>query len=149
MYFHVLSHLITLENISRVNFLFHIIKALVVTVCNDGVAHFLELRQIVDHHRAKECLSILQSRLINHHGCSLGLNALHDTLDRTLAEVVAVTLHGQTVHTDGDCLFLVFIKLILCIVAVVTSQLQNYEGTTQITEMRKVSIIPSAKSRII
>ncbi len=34
-----------------------------------------------------------------------GLNTLHDTLNRTLAEVVAVTLHGQTTHTNHGLSF--------------------------------------------
>ena len=70
---------------------------------------------------------------INYHGCSLSLDALHDTLDRTLAEVIAVALHGQTIHTDSDCLFLILIELILCIVAVVASQLQNTIGDEVLT----------------
>ena len=65
MYFHVLSHLVTLENISRVNFLFHIIQTLVIAVCDDGVAHFLELRQIIDHGAAKEGIAVFQSRFID------------------------------------------------------------------------------------
>ena len=63
--------------------------------------------------------------LINNHGCALGLNTLHNTLNGALPEVVTVTFHSQSVHTDGDIFFLIFIKLILRIIAVVASQLQN------------------------
>ena len=52
--------LVTLENISRVNFLFHIIKALVIAVCDDGVAHFLELGKVVDHGAAKEGIAVFR-----------------------------------------------------------------------------------------
>lgn len=38
---HLLFQLVSLENISCVNFLFHIVQALVITVCNDSVAHSL------------------------------------------------------------------------------------------------------------
>lgn len=43
--------------------------------------------------------------------------------------------HGiiQYIHTDSDCLFLILIELILCIVAVVASQLQNTIGDEVLT----------------
>ena len=55
----------------------------------------------------------------------LGLNALHDTLNRALAEVVAVALHRQAVDADRDGPFAAFVKLIFLIVAVVPGQLQH------------------------
>ena len=55
----------------------------------------------------------------------LGLDALHDTLNRALAEVVAVALHRQAVDADRDGPFAAFVKLIFLIVAVVPGQLQH------------------------
>ena len=89
------------------------------------MAHFLELSQIIDHQATKEGVAIFQSRLINHNRRALSLDALHDALNGTLAEVIAVTLHGQTVHTDGHRLFLFLVVLVIFVIAVVTSQLQD------------------------
>lgn len=41
--------LITLKNIACINLILHIIQTLVIAVCDDSVAHFLELSQIIDH----------------------------------------------------------------------------------------------------
>ena len=57
--------------------------------------------------------------------CNGCLDALHDTLDRALTEVIAVALHGQTVHTDSNRLFMLLIVLIVIIIAVISSQFQN------------------------
>ena len=92
---------------------------------DDGVAHFLELSQIIDHQTAKESGTIFQSRLINNDSCTLGLDALHNALNRALAEVIAVALHGQTVHADGYRLLLLLIVFIVLIVSIVTRQLQD------------------------
>lgn len=73
----------------------------------------------------KESFTVFQCRLINHNRGTLCLDALHDTLNRALAKIIAVTLHGQTVNTNSDIFLLVFIKLIFCIIAVVASQFQN------------------------
>ena len=113
---------VSAEQVSCIYFFFHIIKALVIAVCNDGVAHFLELSQIVDHHRAKEGITVFQRRLINHNRCALGLDALHDTLNGALAEVIGIRLHGQTVNTDGHRLFLLRIVLVILVITVVVGQ---------------------------
>ena len=60
----------------------------------------VEFVQIVDHCRTEEGLAVLQRRLIDDDLCALGLDALHDTLNRALAEVVAVALHRQAVDAD-------------------------------------------------
>ena len=118
-------HSIALKNISCVYFIIHIIQALVVAVCDDSVAHFLELIQIVDNQTAKEGIAIFQGRLIDDHSCTLCLDALHDTLNGTLTEVIAVALHGQTVHADGHRLLLLLIVFIVLVIAVVASQFQD------------------------
>ena len=74
----------------------------------------------IHNDRAKECLTVFQGRLVDDHSCTLCLDALHDALNRTLAEVVTVALHGQAVHTDGHRLLLLLIVFIVLIVAVVT-----------------------------
>lgn len=46
--------LITPEKIACIHFLSYIIQAAVITIGNDGVAHFFKLIQIIDHLTAKE-----------------------------------------------------------------------------------------------
>lgn len=54
------------------------------------------------------CLSVheIQRQHKHQHFCRLqqhtrlGLDALHNALNRTLAEVIAVALHGQTINTN-------------------------------------------------
>lgn len=38
------------QPISILEAILHIIKALVITVCDDGMTHFLELSQIINHY---------------------------------------------------------------------------------------------------
>ena len=61
----------------------------------------LELGEVVDHARAEEGGAVLQRRLVDDHSGTLGLDALHHSLDRRLAEVVTVGLHGQAVDPDN------------------------------------------------
>lgn len=89
------------------------------------MAHFLELRQIVDHYRTEESLTIFQGRLINNDRCAFCFNALHDTLNGALTEVVRIRFHGQAVNANRDGFLLVLIELILCIVTIVASELQD------------------------
>ncbi len=42
--------------------------------------------------------------LVDHHRHALGLDTLHDALDRARPEVVAVRPHGQTIHADDRLL---------------------------------------------
>ena len=67
----------------------------------------LNLARSLTTSAAEEGIAVFQCRLIDDHSCALGLDALHNTLNRTLTEVIAVALHGQTIHTDGHWLFLV------------------------------------------
>ena len=64
------------------------------------MAPALELLQVVDHTAAEECAAVLYGRLIDDDLHALGLDTLHHALDAALAEVVAVRLHRQAVHTD-------------------------------------------------
>ena len=90
------------------------------------VEEILELIQVINYFTAKESLTVLQSRLINHNRCTLGLDTLHDTLNRTLTEVVAVALHGQSVHTNHNLFLLALIPVIIC--SICTSDFQHAVG---------------------
>ena len=87
------------------------------------MAHCFEFFQVIDHHAAEEGLAIFQCRLIDDHRCAFGLDPLHNSLNGALAEVITVTLHGQTVDTDGHRFLLVLIKLIFLIISIVARQL--------------------------
>ena len=88
------------KNIPRINLVLHIVETGVVSVRDDGVALALELIQVVDYTAAEECAAVLYGRLIDDDLHALGLDPLHHALDAALAEVVAVRLHRQAVHTD-------------------------------------------------
>ena len=50
----------------------------------------------------KEGGTIFEGGFIDNDLGSFGLDALHDALDGTLAEIVGVALHGEAIDTDGD-----------------------------------------------
>ena len=50
--------------------------------------------------------AVLEGRLVDDDLSSFRLDTLHDALDGTLAEVVRVGLHGQTIYADDAFLLL-------------------------------------------
>ena len=98
--------LISAENVPGVYLVGNIFQTGIVPVGDDGIAHGFEGFQIVDDPAAEEGLSVLQGGLKDHHFGALGFDPLHNTLDRTLPEIVRIGFHGQAVHADGDFLFL-------------------------------------------
>ena len=115
---------ISSEDIPRVYFLFYIIQALVISVRDNSLRHLLEFLQVVHHRASKECAAIFQSRLIDHHGGSLCLDPLHDPLDTALAEVIRITLHSQSIHTNYTFLFLISAVIAAVEIVIVTSLFQ-------------------------
>lgn len=107
----ITSYLIPLENIPSIHFFHHIVEATVVAVGDDGLRLFFELLQIVDDERTEESSSILKRRLIDNDLRSLGLHALHHTLDGRLTEIVGVGFHRQAKHADGEVGFLALVIL--------------------------------------
>ena len=93
---------VALEDVACIYFVLDVVEAGVVAVGDDGHALTLELGEVVDDFAAEECAAVLECRLIDNHLGSLGLDALHDALDGTLAEVVGVGLHGEAEDADGD-----------------------------------------------
>ena len=96
----MLSALVSSENIAGIHFLFYIIQAFVISVGNDGLTLLLECVEIVHNPAAEEGASVFQGWLIDDNLCAFSLDAFHDTLNAALTEVVAVTLHGESVYTD-------------------------------------------------
>lgn len=73
-----------------VDFALHVIKAAVVTVCNDGMTLFLELVKVVDDLAAKKVLPSSSLGLIDDDLSTLCINTLHYSLNTRLTEVVTV-----------------------------------------------------------
>lgn len=103
--------LVSLENVSGINLLLHIIQAAIITIRDDGLAHGFELGKVVHHQATEEGRAVLKGRLIDDHFRTFGLHTLHDALDGTLAEVVGVRFHRQTEHANGQVGFLALVIL--------------------------------------
>ena len=97
-----LINLIPSEDVSCINLILYIVETRIIAVGDDGIGLSLELGEVVDYKAAKEGAAVFKSRLIDDDIGSLGLNALHDTLNGRLAEVVRIRFHRQTIETDGD-----------------------------------------------
>lgn len=125
------TYSISLEYISRIHFILHIIQATVIPVGDDGVGLFLKYFKVIHNLRTKEGLAVLQGGLVDNNVGTLGLDALHDALDSTLAEIVAVGLHRQTEHTNSD--FLLGALAPSAVGGVVTGLLQHGIGDVVLT----------------
>ena len=82
--------LIPIEQVSRVYLVLDVVEAAVIAVCNDCLALILERIKVVDDFAAEERFAVLESWFINDDFGTLCLDAFHDALDRTLAEVVGI-----------------------------------------------------------
>ena len=91
---------VALENVSSIHFLSDIVQASIIAVGDDGLALGFELIEVVDDLRAKERFAIGNGWLIDDDFCTFGLDALHNALDSTLAEVIAVRLHSEAIDTN-------------------------------------------------
>ena len=113
------SALVPLEQVARVHFVGDIGQIVAPTIGHNHIALGLELGQIVRDLAAEE-LRRIECGLVDHHGHALGLDTLHNTLDRARPEVVAVRLHGQTIHADD--------QLLLALINLVPHHLQHLVG---------------------
>ena len=59
-----IPYLITFKNISRIDFVSHIIQTCIIAVGNNGLTAILELFKIIDDFTAEEGAAILQHQLI-------------------------------------------------------------------------------------
>lgn len=118
------SILVSSEQISGIYFLLHIIQAAVIAVSNNCLAFSLEPLEVVYHSTAKEGAAILQRRFIYNNLRTLGLNALHYSLNTALAEVVGVGFHGQAVYADYR-LFAFLLRIIFSICFIATGNFQH------------------------
>lgn len=82
--------LIPIEQIPRIHPISNVSQAAVIAVGNDCLALLLERIKVVDDFASEECFAVLESRFIDDDFGTLCLDAFHDALDGTLAEVVGV-----------------------------------------------------------
>ena len=97
----LLPPLISAEEVAGIDFGLDVVEDGVVAVGNDGLGALLEVFQIVYHTTTEEGGAVLKSGFVDNNFCSLGLDALHDTLNGALTEIVGVGLHGETEDADG------------------------------------------------
>ena len=107
----IIQESVSPENIPGIDLLPHIVQTAVVPVGDNGFRLLLEPLQTVHHPRTEESRPVLQRRLVNDDVRTFRLDPLHHPLDAALAEIVAIRLHGQPVHADGDMMLAVRIPL--------------------------------------
>ena len=101
IYLNLIS-LITTEKISCIYLLLYIVQTAVIPVGNDGLAHLLELRKVLDHRS------------------SFRLDPLHHAQDAALAEVIGFALHGQAEYTYYTCFFFIFTVVTFIIIVIIS-----------------------------
>ena len=79
--------LISEIQIAGVNLIDYIGDIIVISVSENHIRNSLKLIYIADY-AAVEKVILFHSGFVNHNLNALGLNALHNTLDRALAEVI-------------------------------------------------------------
>ena len=82
--------LISSKNISSINFLFHIIQAVIKAVCNNCLALCFECIEVIDHLASKECCTIFKGWFVDNNFCTFCLDTFHDALNSRLTEVITV-----------------------------------------------------------
>ena len=75
----------------------------------------------------KEGCSIFECWLVNKHLCAFCLYALHNSLNRTLTEIIAVRLHRQSVDAYHTFLFYRRIVVPLFVIIVISSLVQHFD----------------------
>ena len=98
--------LVSSENVAGIDFVSYIIEDGIVTIGNDGLTLCFELVEVVDNTATEEGGIVRKGRLVDNHLSTLCLDTLHYTLYGTLAEIVGVALHRESINTDG-ALFLI------------------------------------------
>ena len=96
--------LVVVEEVAGVDLFADVVEDGVVAVCEDAAALGLELGEVVDDAASEEGAAVFEGRLVDDDAGALRLDALHDALNRGLAEVVGVRLHRQAIHTDDGFL---------------------------------------------
>lgn len=82
--------LITFKYVPRIDLVFDVVKAIIVSVCNDGSTLLLEFLQVVDDQAAEEGAAVFQRGFIDYDLCAFCFDSFHNTLNGALTEVVGI-----------------------------------------------------------
>ena len=106
----------------------HIVQLGVVAVGDDGLSLGFEGGEVVHHAAAEEGFAVLERGFVDDDGGAFGFDALHHALDRTLAEVVGVRLHGEAENADDARAFGRGAEVAVVLVVVVTGHFEYAVG---------------------
>ena len=120
--------LISTEEVARVHLFLHIVQLGVVAVGDDGLGLGFEGVEVVHHAAAEEGFAVLERGFVDDDGGAFGFDALHHALDRTLAEVVGVRLHGEAENADDARAFGRGAEVAVVVVVVVTGHFEYAVG---------------------
>ena len=93
-----------MKDVAGVDLFTDVVEDGIIAVCEDAAAFFLEFVEVVDDAVSEEGTAVLEGRFVDDDASAIGLETLHDALNRGLAEVVGVCLHRQAIHTDDGFL---------------------------------------------
>ena len=108
-----------MEEVTGVDLFADVVEDGVVAVCEDAAAFGLELGEVVNDAASEEGAAVFEGRFVDDDAGTLRLDALHDALDRGLAEVVGVRLHGQAIHTDDGFLLEGLLLLVVACIGLI------------------------------
>ena len=112
--------LVAVEQIPCIYFFYDIIQTALVSVGDDGVTLLLEFFQVIYDLASEERRVIRKRWLVDDDVGAFCFDPFHDTLYRTLTEVVGVAFHSQSIDTYGDLFFAGFITGVCFVVAIIT-----------------------------
>ena len=78
-------NLVSSEDVAGVDLVVHIVQATVISICDDGLGHFLEFLQIIYDEGAEEGGAVFEGRLIDDYLCTFGLSPADLNEDRNLS----------------------------------------------------------------
>ena len=120
--------LVAAEEVARVHLFLHIVQLGVVAVGDDGLGLGFEGGEVVHHAAAEEGFAVLERGFVDDDGGTFGFDALHHALDRTLAEVVGVRLHGEAENADDARAFGRGAEVAVVVVVVVAGHFEYAVG---------------------
>ena len=100
------QELISLEDITRIHLLLHIVQTRIIAISHNSLGFLLEFVQVIHHTASKECAAIFQRRFIYYYFGPFGFDSLHDALNGTLAKVVGIAFHRSYPHNSQPSVIL-------------------------------------------
>ena len=87
---------ITSEKVAGIYLVGNVAENFIIAVGDDCIRKAFKYLEVIYHPTAEECGAILKRRFIDDHLGTFSFNALHDTLYRRLAKIIAVGFHSKT-----------------------------------------------------